>query len=112
MAADLNVSPQLMNLTITMYIVVQGVIPAVLGDLADQIGRRPTYLLVLVIYFVACVGLAIQRNYAALLVLRMVQSAGSSGTIALGVMVVADLAPPHSRGRYMGAMLTGYVQRS
>ncbi|KAB5545925.1 putative major facilitator superfamily transporter [Coniochaeta sp. 2T2.1] len=106
MAADLGVSLQLMNLTITMFIV-QGIIPAVLGDVADQIGRRPVYLLVLIIYFLACIGLALQRSYPALLVLRMLQSAGSSGTIALGIMVVADLAPPHSRGRYVGAMLSG-----
>jgi MFS family permease len=109
MAEDLGVSLQLMNLTITMFLVVQGIVPAVLGDLADQIGRRPTYLLVLVVYFAACVGLALQRSYPALLILRMLQSAGSSGTISLGIMVVADLAPPHSRGHYVGAMLSGYV---
>jgi MFS family permease len=79
MATDLGVSLQLMNLTITMFIVVQGIIPAVLGDVADQIGRRPVYLLALVVYFGACLGLALQRSYPALLVLRMVQSAGSSG---------------------------------
>lgn len=79
MAADLEVSLQLMNLTITVYLVVQGVIPAVLGDLADQIGRRPVYLLVLVVYVAACIGLALQKSYVALVVLRMLQSAGSSG---------------------------------
>lgn len=79
MATDLGVSLQLMNLTITVYLVIQGVIPAVLGDLADQIGRRPVYLLVLVVYVAACIGLAIQKSYAALVVLRMLQSAGSSG---------------------------------
>ncbi|KAB5577942.1 putative major facilitator superfamily transporter [Coniochaeta sp. 2T2.1] len=107
MTADLGVSLQMMNLTITMFIVVQGIIPAVLGDVADQIGRRPVYLLVLIVYFLACIGLALQRSYPALLVLRMLQSAGSSGTIALGIMVVANLAPPHSRSRYVGAMLSG-----
>lgn len=76
---DLGVSLQLMNLTITMFLVVQAVAPAILGDLADQIGRRPVYLLVLVVYFTASVGLALQRSYPALLVLRMVQSFGSSG---------------------------------
>ncbi|KAJ4396978.1 hypothetical protein N0V93_001202 [Gnomoniopsis smithogilvyi] len=104
---DLGVSLQLMDLTITMFLVVQGIAPAILGDLADQVGRRPVYLLVLVVYFAASVGLALQRSYPALLVLRMVQSFGSSGTIALGIMVVADLAPPHDRGRYIGAMLSG-----
>lgn len=85
MAADLGVSLQLMNLTITVYLVIQGVIPAVLGDLADQIGRRPVYLLVLVVYVAACIGLALQRLYAALVVLRMLQSAGSSGQSSIPV---------------------------
>lgn len=80
-AADLGVSLQLMNLTITMYLVVQGIAPAIVGDLADQLGRRPVYLGVLVLYFAACVALALQRSYPALLVLRMVQSAGSSGEL-------------------------------
>lgn len=76
---DLGVSLQLMDLTITMFLVIQAIAPAILGDLADQIGRRPVYLLVLVVYFAASVGLAVQRSYPALLVLRMVQSFGSSG---------------------------------
>lgn len=80
-SADLHVSVQLVNITITAYLIVQGVVPAFFGDLADQIGRRPVYLLVLSVYFVSCIGLAIQRSYPALLVLRMLQSAGSSGEI-------------------------------
>jgi Na+/melibiose symporter-like transporter len=76
---DIHVSIQLMNLTITTYLIVQGIIPSVLGDLADQFGRRPVYLLALALYFAANIGLAIQNSYPALLLLRMVQSAGSSG---------------------------------
>lgn len=86
MAADLDVSLQLMNLTITVYLVVQGVIPAVLGDLADQIGRRPVYLIVLSVYVAACIGLALQKSYTALVVLRMLQSAGSSGQSVISLL--------------------------
>lgn len=82
-ADDLGVTIQLMNLTITMYLVVQGIVPAVLGDLADQVGRRPVYVGVLGVYLAANLGLAVQRSYPALLVLRMVQSAGSSGKLPL-----------------------------
>lgn len=80
---DLKVSLQLMNLSITVFLVIQAVAPPLLGDIADQIGRRPVYLFVLLVYFVACIGLALQRSYPALLVLRMVQSFGSSGTFSI-----------------------------
>lgn len=79
MAVDLGVSLQLMNLTITMFLVVQAIIPAILGDVADQIGRRPVYILVLSVYSIACILLALQDSYAALMVGRLLQSAGSSG---------------------------------
>lgn len=59
------------------------------------------------IYLGANIGLALQRNYAALLVLRMLQSGGSSGTIALVYAVVADIAPSSERGKYMGLVGSG-----
>ena len=49
----------------------------------------------------ANIGLALQNNYAALLVLRMIQSSGSSGTVALANAVVADLVTSSERGIYI-----------
>ena len=48
------------------------------GDLADQSGRRPVWLIAFILYFSANVGLALQNSYSALVVLRCVQSAGAS----------------------------------
>ena len=85
-AHSLDVTVALVNLAITTYMVVSGVTPALLGNAADKTGRRPVYLLALSLYFVANIGLALQSDFAALLVLRMVQSAGSSGTCSfLGI---------------------------
>jgi hypothetical protein len=55
-----------------------------------------------IIFIAADIALALQRNYVALLVLRMVQSAGSSGTVALANAVVADVATSAERGVYIG----------
>ncbi|KAI4253610.1 MAG: hypothetical protein L6R42_007518, partial [Xanthoria sp. 1 TBL-2021] len=107
LAHDLSVSLELINLTITAYLICQGIVPSLVGDTADMIGRRPVYIAAFVVYLAANVGLALQDSYAALLVLRILQSSGSSGTIALAIGVVADLAPPHERGRYVGAALCG-----
>lgn len=72
-------SVELINLTLTSYLLVAGIAPSIVGDVADHSGRRPIYLVTFAIYFVANVGLAVQRKYTALLLLRMVQSIGSSG---------------------------------
>lgn len=57
-------------------------------------------MLCFIIYFGANLGLALQNNYAALLVLRCVQSSGSSGTQALGSGIIADIATRADRGKY------------
>ena len=67
---DLGISTGLINLTLTTYMVFQGISPTVLGDLGDMAGRRPAYITGFVFYLGANIGLALQRNYAALLVLR------------------------------------------
>lgn len=79
LSRSLRVSIELINLTITSYLVVSGVAPSLSGDMADQTGRRPVSLVALTLYFAANVGLALQDNYAALVVLRCLQSAGASG---------------------------------
>lgn len=130
LSRDLHVSLELINLTITSYMVVSGVAPAILGDLADMTGRRLVYLFTLGVYCAADVGLALQNSWAALLVLRMLQSVGSSGkfgswirfrteiglanmvcwwkaTISLAYGVIADIASPAERGSYVGGVLAG-----
>ncbi|TVY48708.1 Itaconate transport protein [Lachnellula occidentalis] len=104
---DLGVSTTLINLTLTSYMIFQGLAPTIFGDLADMAGRRPTYILAFIIYLGANIGLALQNSYGALFVLRCLQSTGSSGAIALGYGVVADISSSAERGKYMGIVGAG-----
>ncbi|KAK3389491.1 major facilitator superfamily domain-containing protein [Podospora didyma] len=106
-AADLGVSVSLINLTLTTYMIFQAIAPTVVGDLGDMAGRRLAFIVAFVIYMCANLGLALQKNYAALLILRMLQSAGSSGTLALSFAVIADVAVSAERGKYMGILSAG-----
>ncbi|KAI1808840.1 MFS general substrate transporter [Daldinia bambusicola] len=92
------------NLTVTLYQVMQAVAPLFLGDLSDQIGRRPVYMLAFTIYLGANIALALQYNYAALMVLRALQSTGSSATVAIGSAVMADFTTSADRGGYITAV--------
>ncbi|KAH8881085.1 major facilitator superfamily transporter [Thozetella sp. PMI_491] len=106
-AKGLNTTVEMVNLGLTTYMIVSGFAPAFIGSAADKFGRRPAYMAAFVLYFFANVGLAIQKTPAALLVLRALQSAGSSGTTSLGSGVISDLVPPAERGSYVSYLNYG-----
>lgn len=97
------------NLTVTVYQIMQAIAPLFFGDLSDQIGRRPVYIMTFAIYIGANIGLALQHNYAALMVLRALQSTGSSATVAIGSAVIADLTTSAERGGYITAAQAGVL---
>lgn len=101
-AEDLNITDSQVNLTITTYMIFQGIVPMFVGSLADGGGRRPAYLLCFVVYIAANIGIALAPNYGAVLALRCLQSTGSSPTVALCSAVVADIATSAERGTYIG----------
>ncbi|CZR61602.1 related to MFS transporter [Phialocephala subalpina] len=102
LAADLRVEVSTINLTITVYMIFQGLAPTFIGSISDKNGRRPAYLICFVLYLSANIGLALQTSYPALVCLRCLQSVGSSGTVALGSGTAADLVTRAERGKYIG----------
>ncbi|PCH33996.1 MFS general substrate transporter [Wolfiporia cocos MD-104 SS10] len=97
------------NLTVTLYMIAQGVSPMFWGTLADRYGRRPMFLGCMLVLGLTCVGLALMPTdaYWLLMLLRCIQAAGSASTIALGAGVVADIAAPHERGMFFGVWNAG-----
>ncbi|WPG99433.1 Hypothetical protein R9X50_00224700 [Acrodontium crateriforme] len=107
LAEKFDVSSATINLTLTSYMIFQGLAPTIFGDLSDMAGRRPAYIIGFAVYIGACIGMALCDSYSALLILRCLQSSGSSGTIALGSGVVADIATSAERGVWMGWATSG-----
>ncbi|SCU96571.1 LADA_0H01618g1_1 [Lachancea dasiensis] len=108
-AADLSVPVELVNLTVTSYMVFQGLAPTFWGALADARGRRITYILTFLVFFAACVSLAKTRNYATLITIRALQSTGSASSIALGAGVIGDITTRAERGGFMGIFQAGML---
>jgi MFS family permease len=103
-AVDLSVSTEQVNLTVTSYLIMSGIIPSLLGDIADKFGRRPVFIISLVVYLGANIGLALQSQFSLLFTFRMLQSAGISGTFSVAYGVLSDLCTPAERGGYSGIM--------
>ena len=103
LATEFSVSIQAINLTITLYIVFQAISPLLFATASDHFGRRPIYLTTYALYTIASLGLALNKHsYAALLVLRALQSLGASAVLAVAFGVAADVCPPAERGAMLG----------
>jgi MFS family permease len=109
LAEHYHKSNSMINLTLTSFMVFQALAPTVVGGLSETLGRRPMYIVASTIYIGANIGLALQDSYAALLVLRCMQSAGSSGTISLALGVVSDISTSSERGTYIGWATSGFM---
>jgi len=108
-AQDLNVSVELVNLTVTSYLIFQGLAPSLWGPISDVKGRRFTYCFTFAVFVGACIGLAESKNYVTLIVLRCLQSTGSASTIAIGSGVIGDITTRDERGGYMGIFQAGLL---
>ncbi|KAJ7457887.1 MFS general substrate transporter [Mycena latifolia] len=109
LAAAFNKSIELINLTVTLNMVFQGISPMFWGTLSDAYGRRHMFVLCLLLLAASCVGLALTptRDYWLLLFLRCFQSAGSASTVAIGAGVIGDISTRAERGGFFGVYSIG-----
>lgn len=106
LAQQYRASVQAINLTITLYIVFQGLAPSFWSPLSDVLGRRPVFLATFTVYTSASLGLALSNtSFVALALLRAAQSIGGSAVLSIAYGVVADVSTHAERGSMLGPML-------
>lgn len=101
LAKEFHVTPAEINLTVTTYMVFQGVTPILFSGFTDTLGRRPAYIVCFVVYLAANISLALAREYSHMLIIRCLQSAGSATIMVLSQAVVADIITSAERGQYV-----------
>ncbi|KAJ6456371.1 MFS general substrate transporter [Mycena sanguinolenta] len=109
LAVAFHKSIELINLTVTLNMVFQGLSPMVWGTISDTYGRRHSFILCLLLLSVSCVGLALipTSDYWLLLFLRCFQAAGSASTVAIMVGVIGDISTRADRGSFLGLASVG-----
>jgi len=69
-------------LTLTVFMVFQGIAPFFWMPICNTLGRRPVFIITLIIFAGANIGLVFSKSFAALMVLRAIQSIGSAALTA------------------------------
>lgn len=92
----------LVTLTVTVYMIVQGLAPSFWGSFSDVLGRRIIFVGTFVVYIVSNILLVVSTNYAELMAFRALQAAGSAATISIGAGVIGDITTSSERGSLVG----------
>jgi MFS family permease len=82
--------------------------PLLIAGMSDERGRRPVLIVSLVVCIVINIGLAQQTTYAGLLVLRCLQSCGSSSVSIVSMATVHDIIRPAERKDFRVYTSVGY----
>lgn len=91
------------------FTVASALIGTIIGSLtagypADRWGRRPTLILIAVLYFVSAVGSGLAWDWYSLVIFRFLGGLGVGGASVVAPMYIAEITPPQSRGRLVAVV--------
>ncbi|HZR99876.1 MAG TPA: MFS transporter [Chloroflexota bacterium] len=101
-ARDLGLSTSLVIVAYVVYNVVYTLLATPAGDWSDRVGRKPAYVLGLLIFAVVYAGFALAGGSAWVWPLFAVYGAYIALTDGVGKALLTDLAPKDSRGTVLG----------
>jgi EmrB/QacA subfamily drug resistance transporter len=87
---------------VTAYLLASTVTMPIYGKLSDLHGRKPLYLIAIVIFLVGSALCGAAQDMNQLIAFRAVQGIGAGGLIPLAMAIMGDLFSPRDRGRYVG----------
>ncbi len=81
---------------------------ALMANLSDRHGRRPIFLLSVVLFALGSLGIALAPRFWVIVASRAVQGVGAGGITPTATAMIGDLFPPQERGRALGLIGATY----
>ncbi len=86
----------------TLYLLMNVVSIAVMSTLADRYGRKPIYILCILIFLAGSALAIVAQDYPAFLIARAIQALGAGGIFPVATAAVGDRVPRARRGAALG----------
>ena len=103
-ADDLN-GQSLQALVTTTFLIASTVTTPIYGKLSDLFGRRPLFIVAIIIFLAGSVLASFSTSMGMLAIFRAVQGLGAGGLMALPLTVMGDILAPRERAKYQGYFL-------
>jgi DHA1 family bicyclomycin/chloramphenicol resistance-like MFS transporter len=109
-AVELEVSPGLMQLTISFYLLALAVGQLLGGWTSDAIGRKPVLTSGALLFFCGSLGCAFASSIVPMLLSRIIQGLGGACGLVIARCIIVDMAPAEeTTGRLAILALIGFV---
>ena len=102
MSKDLHVTVEQASYCTTVFILFGGVAPIFIVPFANVYGRRPPYIIFIIIAAVGQFVSAAAPSYGGVITGRVINGIGASVPLGLGPATICDLFTQGERGLYMG----------
>jgi EmrB/QacA subfamily drug resistance transporter len=90
----------------TAYLITSTVSTPLYGKLSDIFGRRPLYLIAIVIFLVGSLYAGSVHSMTELALARGVQGLGAGGLLALALTIIGDIVSLKDRAKYQGYFMS------
>src|SRR4051794_25190427 len=87
---------------ITIYLLTSTISVPFWGKLSDIYGRKPMYMLGIVIFLIGSALSGLSQNMAMLILFRGLQGIGAGALFPVALAIIGDLFTPQERGKYQG----------
>ena len=88
--ADFNLTSDMVQLTLTVFIIAAGIGQLVFGFLSDRYGRRPILLTGSFLFFASSITSVFSPNILFLLTMRVVQGLGAAACMSMARVIIND----------------------
>ena len=88
--ADFNLTSDMVQLTLTVFIIAAGIGQLVFGFLSDRYGRRPILLTGSFLFFASSITSVFSPNILFLLTMRFVQGLGAAACMSMARVIIND----------------------
>lgn len=95
-----------MQLSVSLYLLVNAILQIFIGPISDRFGRRPVLLWTLGLFLMATIGTLIAPNAVVFLICRMAQAVVAS-TMVLSRAIVRDMVPQDQAASMIGYVTMG-----
>jgi len=100
-ATDLN-GNELYVWAITIYLLTSTISVPFWGKLSDLYGRKPIFMIGIVIFLIGSALSGLSQNMAMLIVFRGIQGVGAGSLVPVALAIIGDMFTPQERGKYQG----------